>query len=133
MTTPATRELSAIRRTALIAAGVFAAGYIAAMMATGLTVPTAVKVGVSLLALAAFAGFIVAELRLIRRLDELERRIQWEALAFAFPVSVGILMALGLFERFMTLPGDDLSYRHLWPLMILAYFTGLILARWRYQ
>lgn len=120
-------------RTALIAAGAFAVTYIGALMTSGTALPIRVKAGISLAAIAGFIGFAVAELQLIRRLDELQRRIQLEALGFAFPVSVGLLMLLGLFERFMTLPVGDVSYRHVWPLMVLAYFVGLALARWRYQ
>lgn len=129
----ATRNSTNVRRIAFIAGAVFAVTYIVALMTTKTAVSTAVKMAVSLVAMAGFIGFVVAELHLIRRLDELERRIQCEAFAFAFPVSVGLLMLLGLFQRFMTLPVDDLSYRHLWPLMILAYVAGLALARWRYQ
>lgn len=120
-------------RTALIAAGAFAVTYIGALTTSGTALPIGVKAAISLAAIAGFIGFVIAELQLIRRLDELQRRIQLEALAFAFPVSVGLLMLLGLFERFMTLPVGDLSYRHVWPLMVLAYFVGLALARWRYQ
>jgi hypothetical protein len=120
-------------RPALIAAAAFAVTYIAALAASRAALPIGVKAGISLAAVAGFIWLVAAELRLIRRLDELQRRIQLEALAFAFPVSVGLLLLLGLFQRFMTLPVDDLSYRHVWPLMVLAYFVGLAVARGRYQ
>ena len=126
---PMTKE----HRIGLTSAAVFALAYIGALMAGESSMSTPVKVTLSLVAVAGFVMFVAAELHVIRGLDELERRIQLEALAFAFPVSVGMLMLLGLLQRFLTLPLDDLSYRHLWPAMMLAYFIGLALARWRYQ
>jgi hypothetical protein len=120
-------------RAALIAAVAFAVTYIAALMTSGAALPVAAKAGISLAATAAFIWFVRAELELIRRLDELQQRIQLEALAFAFPASVGLLMLIGLFQRFLTLPVEDLSYRHLWPVMVFTYFLGLALARAKYQ
>lgn len=120
-------------RAGLVSAAVFAVTYIGALMVSETSTATSVKVTLSLVAVAGFIMFVVAELHVIRGLDELERRIQLEALAFAFPVSIGLLMLLGLLQRFLTLPVDDLSYRHLWPVMIAAYFAGLGLARWRYR
>ena len=120
-------------RPALVAAAAFAVTYIAALAASRTALPIGVKTGISLAAVAGFIWLVAAELRLIRRLDELQQRIQLEALAFAFPVSVGVLMLLGLLQRLVTLPVDDLSYRHVWPLMVFAYFVGLAVARRRYQ
>ena len=120
-------------RAALIAAVAFAVTYIVALMTSRAALPIGAKAVISLAAIAAFIWFVRAELELIRRLDELQQRIQLEALAFAFPVSVGVLMLIGLTQRFLTLPVEDLSYRHLWPVMVLTYFLGLALARARYQ
>lgn len=83
--------------------------------------------------LAAFALFIVAEVREIRRCDELEQRIQLEALAVAYPVSVLLVYGLGLLERAgVVIPGFA-SLRDVWPLTVLPYFVGFALARRRYR
>ena len=66
-------------------------------------------------------------------MDELERRIELEALAFAFPITVVLLMTLGLMELAMPLNRDDWSYRHVWALMPTLYFIGLWRAKRRYQ
>lgn len=107
--------------------------YIAALWASNTSLPTRLQALLSGTAAIAFVGFVLAELRAVRLLDELQQRIQLEALAFAFPASVGLVMFLGLFQRFQELPAADLSYRHVWPLMIFLYVVGLAIARWRYS
>lgn len=85
------------------------------------------------LAPAPFAGMALLTLiRSARGLDELEKRIQLEALAFAFVLAVLLLMTLGLMELAVTLNRDDWSYRHVWAMLPLLYFGGLVLARRRY-
>jgi hypothetical protein len=86
----------------------------------------------ALLPVGPFALFLVALSRGIRQLDELERRIQLEALALAFPLTMLLLMALGLLELAIPLPREDWSYRHVWAMLPLFYFAGLALARRRY-
>jgi hypothetical protein len=68
-----------------------------------------------------------------RELDELERRIQLEALATAFLLAVLFLMTLGLLQRAITLKFEDWSYLHVWAMLPTMYFIGLALARRRYQ
>jgi hypothetical protein len=41
-------------------------------------------------------------------------------------------MTLGLMELAITLNRDDWSYRHVWPMLLLLYLGGLIIARKRY-
>lgn len=75
---------------------------------------------------------LITVIRGARELDELEQRIQLEALAFAFVLAVLLLMTLGLMELAITLNRDDWSYRHVWAMLPLFYFGGLVLARRRY-
>jgi hypothetical protein len=76
---------------------------------------------------------LLSILRSARELDELEKRIQLEALAFAFVLSVLVLMTLGLMELAVVLNRDDWSYRHVWAMLPMLYFAGVILARRRYS
>jgi hypothetical protein len=69
----------------------------------------------------------------IREMDELEQRVQLEALAVAFPMTLILLMTLGLLEIAVPLPPEDLSYRHVWAMLPVLYFLGLFLARRRYR
>ncbi len=112
----------------------FAASYAAAMAALkSFDLPQAGRVAVALSPLPFFAAFLVAEIRLLRRVDELERRIQLEALAVAFPAALTMLMGLALLERAMALSPEDWSYRHTWFFLPLFYFVGLGIARRRYR
>lgn len=80
-----------------------------------------------------FVAWAAAFTRSVREeADELERRIQLEALAFAFACSFALLMGLGLLELVVRLPPQDLSYRHVWAMLPIFYFGGLALARRRY-
>jgi hypothetical protein len=69
----------------------------------------------------------------IAQMDELQRRIQLEALAFAFPLTMLLLMTLGLLELAIGLNPDDWSYRHVWPFVFLFYLAGLARAKRRYE
>jgi hypothetical protein len=93
----------------------------------------ATRVLVALVPVVPFAWFLWALAAQMRRLDELERRIQLEALAFAFPLAMLFLMGLGLMELAVPLSKDDWSFRHVWAMLPMLYFLGLALARWRYQ
>lgn len=69
----------------------------------------------------------------MRRKDELQRRIQLEALALAYPLVLLLIMTLGLLELVMVLNPADWSYRHLGPFVILFYVLGLWLSTRRYR
>jgi len=131
---PSTSNPAAGRSRAGLAAVLFAGLYLAALGAAEVTaIPRAVQLIVTLLPVPAFGFFLVEWIRGIRRLDELERKIQLEALAIAFPLSLMLVMALGLLQRVMQLNPHDWSYRHIWPFLIAFYFLGLAVARRRYR
>jgi hypothetical protein len=93
---------------------------------------TTVRVLIALLPLPAFAWFLWAFVTSIGEADELERRIQLEALAVAFPFTLLLVMTLGLLQIAIPLSPDDWSYRHIWPLIYVFYLVGLMRARKRY-
>ena len=81
---------------------------------------------------AAFALLIRAYVLDVRAMDELERRIQLEALALAFPVALLVAFAAGLLDL-AGFPGEgDWDLPRLWPLLLLPYVFGLARARRRY-
>ena len=111
----------------------FAAWVAARFVLESANVPTWLRV-VAALAPTPLAGVaLLTILREARELDELEKRIQLEALAFAFILAVLLLMTLGLMELAITLNRDDWSYRHVWAMLPPLYFAGLVLARRRYS
>jgi hypothetical protein len=69
-------------------------------------------------------------LRELRRMDELQQRIQLEALGFAFALTALITFSYGFLEG---LGYPRLSMFSAWPLMAVLWVVGLVLARRRYQ
>lgn len=75
------------------------------------------------------AGIAAAVMRQIRRMDELQRRIQLEALAFGFAGTAFLTLGYG----FLELAGlPSLSMFVVWPLMAALWVLGLALASRRY-
>lgn len=96
-------------------------------------VSTGLRVTAAILPVPAFVWFLVGFHRSIQQMDELERLIQLRALAFAFPATWVLLLTLGLLELAVELPAGDLSYRHVWALMPILYFAGVLLAKRRFE
>jgi len=95
--------------------------------------PRALRVAIALLPVPFFVWWLWTWMQGVSKMDELERRIELEALAFAFPIAVTILMTLGLLDLAMPLNPDDWSPRHIWAMMPAIYFLGLWRAKRRYQ
>lgn len=91
-----------------------------------------VRAGIALIPLIPAVLTVLAFIRDIRLSDEFERRLQLEALAFAFPVTMLLVMTLGLLELAVDLNPEDWSYRHVWPYLWMFWIFGYVLARRRY-
>ena len=72
---------------------------------------------------------LVAILRAVRRMDELERRIHFEAVAFAFAATALLTFTYGLLEN-VDFPRISLTW--ILPLMVALWGLGQALARRRY-
>ncbi len=68
-------------------------------------------------------------LRQLRRMDEMQRRIQLEALGFAFAGTAMLSFSYGFLEG---LAYPRLSMFTIWPVMAVLWCLGLVLARRRY-
>ena len=95
--------------------------------------PSWQRIAIALAPLPAFAWFLWEFVHSASGGDELERRVQLEALAVAFPLTLLLVMTLGLLQIAVPLPPDDWSYRHIWPLLYVFYMVGLMRARRRYS
>jgi hypothetical protein len=95
--------------------------------------PAGSRLAVALIPIIPFAAFIWKFIGALRQADELERRIQLEALAIAFPLAMVLLMILALVQLAMPLNPDDWSYRHVWYFLPIFWLGGLSIARRRYQ
>ena len=71
-----------------------------------------------------------AILRELRRMDELQRRIQLEALGFSFAGTAILTFSYGFLEG---LGYPKLSMFTVWPILAALWIIGLVLARRRYQ
>jgi len=69
-------------------------------------------------------------LRELRRMDELQRRIQLEALGFSFAGTAILTFSYGFLEG---LGYPKLSMFTVWPILAVLWVVGLVLARRRYQ
>lgn len=87
---------------------------------------------VALLPVPVFAWLIFVLVRGIRALDELERRIQLEALALAFPAALLIVFTAGLLHLAGFRGEGNWDLPRLLPLVLLPYWFGVALARRRY-
>ena len=92
-----------------------------------------VRVLVALLPVPFFVATLTLVVRGARDLDELQRRIQLEALAIAFLVTIVFLMTIGLLQRAIALPFEDWSYLHVWAYLPVFYFAGVAIASRRYR
>lgn len=68
--------------------------------------------------------------RAIRELDELQRRIQFEALAFGFSATAVLSLGYGFLEN-AGIP--QLNWAWVWPLMGVCWAGGLAMARRKYS
>ena len=91
------------------------------------------RVSIALLPVPFFAVFLWRVLTGVRSLDELERRIHLEALAVCYPLTLLLVMILGLMQRAVTLKFEDWSYLHIFPYLVLFYILGMAVASRRYK
>ncbi len=102
------------------------------LLELGIASPTA-RVLIALLPTPFFAWYLWTWMKGVSRMDELQRRIELEALGFAFPSALLVLATLGLLDVAITLDLDDFSLRNTWLMMPMLYYIGLWLAKRRYQ
>ena len=106
--------------------------YIAARFALELELPGRLRLAIALAPVLPFVLALVAAIRGIRSMDELHRRVHLEALVLAFPLTLLLIMTLGLLELAVGLSADDWSYRHILPFLVMFYAVGLWRAWKRY-
>ena len=94
---------------------------------------TPARAAAAMLPAMAMAAFLWVEISYLRQLDEFHRRVQLEALAVAFPLALLLVFTVGSLERAgVQLQGFERP-RDLWPLVLIPYPIGLLLAWRRYR
>jgi hypothetical protein len=89
-----------------------------------------VRIAVALVQGAVCAWLIVMSTRPARHLDEMQRRIQIEALAFGFAGTAIVFSAYGFLVS-AGLPEIDSSL--IWPVMVVLWAIGTVIACRRYR
>ena len=102
------------------------------LLELGIDSPAA-RVMIALIPTPFFIWYLWTWMQGVSRMDELQRRIELEALGFAFPAAVVFLGTAGLLDVALTLDGDEVSLRHTWLMLPMLYYVGLWRAKKRYQ
>jgi FtsH-binding integral membrane protein len=89
------------------------------------------RLALAMIPVALWSGAIVVLVLTFRSLDELQRRIQLEALAIAFPAA----MMLGMTVEYLQKAGyaAEVGVGDVWPFMFLLYVPALVYAHARYR
>jgi hypothetical protein len=109
----------------------FVCGAVVVLVVVFDSYPTAPwRVVVAVVPVVPIALGVLAFVRFLRQMDELQRRIQLEGLAFAFGGTALVTFTYG-FLQIAGLPA--LSWIWVFPLMCALWGCGLALAAWRYR
>ncbi len=88
------------------------------------------KFGIAVLPVLPALGILLAVVRFCQSLDELQRRMQLESLAFGFAAAAIATFTYGFLQN-AGLP--DVSWVWVWPVMAVCWLLGQVAARWRYR
>ena len=118
----------------LIYAVIWSLSYVGSLFALKtLEIPTEAGIVLTVITVLAFALFIYKYYRSIFFMDEVQIKIQMEAVVIAFSLGLLLLMTLGLLDLVITLNKNDWSYRYLVPLFVAFYFFGLFISKRKYN
>lgn len=98
-----------------------------------LTIPKEAGVMLTIVTALAFTVFIYKYYRSILFMDEVQIKIQMEAIVFAFSLGLLLIMTLGLLDLFINLNKEDWSYRFIVPMVISFYFIGFFISKRKYR
>lgn len=113
------------------ALGMYLALLVASIWAQATWEPSsAFRILLALLPMAGCAAVLWAVMRAVQQMDELERRIQFEALAFAFVGTAFLTFGWGLAEN---VGAPKLPAFGVWPIMGALWCVGTIASSRRYR
>jgi hypothetical protein len=79
-----------------------------------------------------FGIYTIKFIRSIKSLDEVQIRIQLEAVSYAFSLSLLLVMILGMAGLVTGLGLNNISYLYIFPLFFLFYLIGLFISKRKY-
>lgn len=113
---------------------IWAGSYIGSLGAMKtLELSPAVGIMLTLVPAIAFALFLYKFYRSVYFMDEVQIKIQMEAVVMAFALALFTIMTLGLIDLAVELKPEDWSYRFLVPLFVAYYFIGLFISKRKYH
>ena len=80
-----------------------------------------------------FGTYTAKFIQSIKLLDEVQIRIQLEAVTIAFALSLLLVMVLGLASLVENFGLDNFSYLYVFPLFFLFYLIGLFISKRKYK
>lgn len=92
--------------------------------------PNPVRYLVAVLPLLPLFFALAAFLQYLRRMDEMQRRIQFEAFGLSLALTGMLTFASGLLQR-AGIPPLDITW--VFPMLIFFWGVGVCLANWRYR
>ena len=118
----------------LIYAVIWCLSYVGCLFALkSLDIPQEAGIALTVITVLAFTIFLYKYYRSIVFMDEVQIKIQMEAVVIAFSLGLLLLMTLGLLDLVILINQDDWSYRYLVPLFIAFYFIGLFISKRKYN
>jgi hypothetical protein len=126
---------SSEKRAFMLRAMAVGAAYVAVIFAVAFAfgynvIPGPLKIPAALLPIVPAAYFPFILLGKLRAMDELQRKIQYEAMVFAFAMTALLTLAFGFLQFFASVP--DVNWVWVWPLMGVMWMAGIVLGRRRY-
>jgi hypothetical protein len=101
------------------------------LLASGFERGSGGRIGWSVVAAATLAAIILRLILRIRKLDELQRQIQFESIGLAFAASVALITASGILHKAGALSSVDWEI-WAWPLMFGSWAVALVAVQRRY-
>jgi hypothetical protein len=95
--------------------------------------PLSLRLALVILPLLPALGYMGCVVRMLRRVDELQRRIQFEAIGFAFAATVILVMCVDLLEQAKILPPIHWGWSGLTAAMAVLWGVGNVIANRRYR
>jgi hypothetical protein len=92
--------------------------------------PNPIRYLVAVLPLLPLFFALAAFLQYLRRMDEMQRRIQFEAFGLSLALTGMLTFTSGLLQR-VGIPPIDITF--VFPMLIFFWGVGVCLANWRYR
>lgn len=128
------KQKNHLRNRVLVYAVVWCLSYLGSLFVLkSFELPKEVGIVLTIITVLAFATLIYKYYRSVYFMDEVQIKVQMEAIVIAFSLGLLLIMTLGLLDLVITLNKENWGYRHLVPYFVLFYFIGLFISKRKYD